>query len=541
MASGFDLIFVNFSDGSGDIISNAQHLRLFLNTVINKIYRDNKTEEIVLVAPSMSGIISRIALTEMEKANENHYVKIWISYDSPHKGANIPIALQHNIDYGCGFAIYGKTFQAKRDMLNSPAAKQLLKHHFTSYTGISYPTKEHVDLQNYLNSLGFPKTSKNYGITNGGRALLYSNTGVQIVKFSLNTNTSYLKGWGQNNSSNNFTLAISNRKWAKEETINSSNQIPMDNDPVVLHAGLYSINKSLINSDKNQIKEEDVNTKWSSFIPTVSALAQEIKAQSAHYTWDKFTNCNDNTSGKIKTPFDEIYGMKTNEEHVKISTTTNNYISSEFKEYSKTTVRPIVRNGSVIKQTISGKLAYTVTDTILFGNTGNGNTFTVDNNGDVNIRAGKSIRFLNGFKAVAGASMTAKIARITPSTIQGPTTTQTLKMEISQNADPTKASPFEGKTYNYSEKENLATEIKTELQLKVFPNPAQEEITLIISGIIGNEAQIEIFNSIGSVVFSEKISNSDTYHLNISNLESGVYFLKVRNQQMEANQRIIKL
>jgi len=541
LANGFDLVFVNFFDGSGDIISNAKYLRIFLNTVINKQYRDNKTEEIVLVSPSMSGLISRIALTEMEKANENHFVKIWISYDSPHKGANIPIALQHNIDYGCGFAIYGKSFQAKRDMLNSTAAKQLLKHHFSSYTGISYPAKEHVDLQNYLNSLGFPKNSKNYGITNGGTTVLYPSAGVQIVKFSLNTNTTYLKGWGQNNGTGTYTLSVSNRKFANEVTIKSSNQIAMDNAPGGWHAGLYSINKNFINDDKDQIKEEDINTKWSSFIPTVSSLGHEITANSIHYTWDKFTNCNDNTSGKIKTPFDEIHGMKSNEEHVKISIATSNYVTNEFKEYSKTTVRPIVRSGSIIKENINGKIAYTVTDTILFGNTGNGNTFSIGTTGDVNISAGKSIRFLNGFKVSAGANMSAKIVRITTSPIQGPATTQTWKTDKAPNADPTKASPYEGKTYDYSEKEDIASEIKSELQLNIFPNPAYNRVSLNINGIVGNNAQIEVYNTIGSLVFSEKISNNGTYHLDISNLESGVYFVKVKNEKTEANQRIIKL
>ena len=536
---GYDLIFVNFKEGTGDIFKNAASFRGFMNTVINKELRDSLTEESVVVGPSMGGIITRMALTQMEKAGEEHFVKIWISFDSPQKGANIPIALQHNIVFGTSFFYIGDIFTAKKKALDSKASMQLLKHHYSMSDGVSHPTKDYIQMFNYLDTLGYPKLSKNYGITNGGRTILYTDAGIQITQFSLNKKNTLLFGWSQHNSPGTFQLAHNDRQLGSPQIVKSESQLPLDNAPGGWHDGVNSLNFSPKNNEIKNLNKESVNNKWACFIPTSSAMGCDVNGNTIYSTWENFTTCNDNTSSKMKTPFDEIHGMETNEEHTKISAQTGEYVIDEFQEYMTSTVRPIVRVGKPINQTIKGKVAYLVIDTIQFGNTGNGNTYTLTNTADINIRAGKSIRFHQGFKAVAGSKMSAKIVAISATPYSS--TAGSYKSAYVENANSFDPSPYVGKVYDYSENEITPLVIKDDITLNVFPNPTERIVNIAVDGLNGNQSTLEIYDALGNTVFSQSISNNGTYQLDSSFLQSGVYFIKVKSNNSEAYQRLVKL
>ncbi len=47
----------------------------------------------------MGGVIARYALRKMEDAGMEHQVSLYISHDSPHLGANVPL--------GALYALYG--------------------------------------------------------------------------------------------------------------------------------------------------------------------------------------------------------------------------------------------------------------------------------------------------------------------------------------------------------------------------------------------------------------------------------------------------
>lgn len=536
---GYDLIFVNFIDGAGDIISNASYFRGFLNSIINTSLRDEYSEESTIIGPSMGGIITRVALKQLENANEDPFVKIWISFDAPQKGANIPIALQHNINYACTVSSVNEHFIGKLNIINSKAARQLLKHHVSVPYGISRSTADYDQLQNLLNNIGYPNFSKNYGITNGGKSVLYSPAGIKIVNFKSSMSAVNLQGWSQNNSSGTFVLAQNNAIIGGKnslEIVKSESQIPMDNAPGGWNDALNSLN---FNPKNKQTPANDVNNKWACFIPTASAFGQAITSTSIHKTWESFTNCSDNISGKIKTPFDEIYGMETNEEHTKISAQTGKYITDEFKDYMKSTIRPVLRSGAAINQFVKGKVAYLVIDSIQLASTGNGNTYTLTKTAEVNLRAGKSIQFHKGFKAVAGAKMSAKIAKLSPTPYQ--TTAGKYKSASAPSANPASPSPFLGKVYDYSTKENSAKAISDNVILNVFPNPAENTVSINIEGLNGNQSTLEIFNALGTTILKEVISASGVYQMDISILESGVYFFKVKSENSEAYQRVVKL
>ena len=93
---GWDIIVVNFHDGAGLIQKNA----FVVEEVIHKVNQVKKgTMPIILVGPSMGGLVTKYALLDMETNKENHNVALWVSFDSPHTGANIPAGVQAFLSY----------------------------------------------------------------------------------------------------------------------------------------------------------------------------------------------------------------------------------------------------------------------------------------------------------------------------------------------------------------------------------------------------------------------------------------------------------
>lgn len=140
---GYDVVIVNHPtyfrgsteiDGGADFIErNAlTHVQLYqqLNTLLNQ---NNSTEELIIVGPSMGGLISRYALSYMETNNIDHNTRLWVSIDSPHLGANIPIGLQSLINQAAPNNVAAQDFVDNQ--LGSTAAKQQLIEQFNGWNG----------------------------------------------------------------------------------------------------------------------------------------------------------------------------------------------------------------------------------------------------------------------------------------------------------------------------------------------------------------------------------------------------------------------
>ena len=55
--------------------------------------------ENVVIGPSMGGLISRYALNYMESIGVDHETRLYVSFDTPHAGANVPIGFQHMFNH----------------------------------------------------------------------------------------------------------------------------------------------------------------------------------------------------------------------------------------------------------------------------------------------------------------------------------------------------------------------------------------------------------------------------------------------------------
>ncbi|WP_291120137.1 S8/S53 family peptidase [Flavobacterium sp. UBA6135] len=83
---------------------------------------------------------------------------------------------------------------------------------------------------------------------------------------------------------------------------------------------------------------------------------------------------------------------------------------------------------------------------------------------------------------------------------------------------------------------NLATNELT--NFSVFPNPASDKITLMVSNDLTKNAQIEIFNSLGQKIYQSSVP--DSREINISGYNSGVYFLKISDGKFSTVKKIAK-
>lgn len=82
--------------------------------------------------------------------------------------------------------------------------------------------------------------------------------------------------------------------------------------------------------------------------------------------------------------------------------------------------------------------------------------------------------------------------------------------------------------------EVLANEDFTDLvkDLKIYPNPTANDLTLNLININNLDLNFLIIDVNGKVLRNEKINGNET-NISVSNLPSSIYFLKVLNQNQE--------
>ena len=70
----------------------------------------------------------------------------------------------------------------------------------------------------------------------------------------------------------------------------------------------------------------------------------------------------------------------------------------------------------------------------------------------------------------------------------------------------------------------------------IYPNPVENEIIVSSEEII---EEITIYNVLGTMVYAEQCTTNNV-RLNVSDLSSGVYFVKLRTANAETVSRIVK-
>ncbi len=81
---------------------------------------------------------------------------------------------------------------------------------------------------------------------------------------------------------------------------------------------------------------------------------------------------------------------------------------------------------------------------------------------------------------------------------------------------------------------------KSSFDFKVSPNPSNGHLNLQLNKEIKN-AKISIINYLGEIIYSTEALSSQFINLDINNIESGSYLIKIETDNMTMTKKWIKL
>lgn len=347
---GFDIVVLNAPiyntdgkniDGGGDFIQRNAMVLIELITFLNQ--EKVGDEELVVLGPSMGGLIARYGLGFMEANSLPHETRLYISFDSPHKGANIPISLQYLINYLAQELGDPQALALVDQVLNSPAAKEMLYDHLLGHLLVGSPTQQDPTkllpagapdfrdaFQAELDGLGFPQGVRNVAMINGaGNGLTTGMAGMQIVDTTLDLGAGItadvnLHFTPEANQSMNVTLFETFFAGFPISTFEAEAQALTTVDGIDASPGGVSfISNALGGGGGNPALQAFIAALEQdefSFIPTISALALETEND-----WFAIPDLNDS-------PFVNFHIPLTNERHVEPTTQNIAFALAEIRQ-----------------------------------------------------------------------------------------------------------------------------------------------------------------------------------------------------------------
>jgi hypothetical protein len=163
LAQGIDVVLLGFGVRHAHVQANAG---VAAACVRRAIAERAGSAPLVVGGVGVGGLITRYALAEMETRGEDHQTATYLSYDSPHNGAWIPLILQQLAHFSQSLAPAGQA-----DLIRSPAAQQVLWAWVESarYSGpVATASLLRVEFLEDLRRVGwFPVRPRKLGVANG--------------------------------------------------------------------------------------------------------------------------------------------------------------------------------------------------------------------------------------------------------------------------------------------------------------------------------------------------------------------------------------
>ncbi len=376
---GYDLVVLNYeaiylspTDGTTPILGGADYIQRNAFTLIELINTINNlkvgSEENVVIGPSMGGLISRYALRYMEQNTMDHETRLHISFDAPHRGANVPIGIQYLFNYMVnGDPGITEAEPLVSGLLNSAAVKQMLIDHYLGHvdgSGVIQDNSTHTpkgapnfrnDFQNELDAMGFPQNVRNVAITNGsGNGQMTGSPGLELINHTFDTGPVPFPPFGNINTraimSVHFTpeanqnIEVTNfigqgflfGAWFDAFTFNANAQSTSTSDGLDSAPGGQFDMFSFDDGSNPLISEfvDNLNSQYFNFIPTLSGLAISNEPN-----WYSNPNTNDS-------PFANTYIPSNNEPHV---TLTQGNVAFALAEIFEETLSITVETTTVFK------------------------------------------------------------------------------------------------------------------------------------------------------------------------------------------------
>lgn len=168
LSAGRDVILLGFDVRHTYIQANSGVL---ISCIQQAIARRLGNEPLVVGGVSMGGMIARHALAVMEREGQDHQTRTYLSYDTPHNGAWIPLILQQ-MAYFFEDVPPGQTSEpSQAELIRSAAAQQLLYAWVpdSRYSGeVATASPLRVEFVEELRGLGdFPAIPRKLGVANG--------------------------------------------------------------------------------------------------------------------------------------------------------------------------------------------------------------------------------------------------------------------------------------------------------------------------------------------------------------------------------------
>ena len=371
---GYDVIVLNFPnyntletgvirDGGADYIErNAMVLIKLIQQVNDSLQHNGSSEKLVIIGPSMGGQISRYALKYMENNSMNHNTRLFVAFDSPNLGANIPLGLQGAIWFGAYINNDEFSLDKYTNSIRSIAARQMLIHQIRDsliyipllfdtllmHYPLTTPDVFRSNWQNSINNLGFPNNLRKIALINGNTGGMWQNYCADMLHYKV-TKASWpqqgstlaeirVKNLPSNGSSCNVfygfikqtgeaTLSYSGNIYgnidATAGSFYNTNQLVKDN----LRTGHFFVkNWPFWPFQVNGVGAiNNFSGNYNTFIPSVSALG----FNNPNFNWANDIG-NRNLVCNNEIPFDNYFTAKTNEEHVHVSEAAAKWIMEEI-------------------------------------------------------------------------------------------------------------------------------------------------------------------------------------------------------------------
>ncbi|WP_406252596.1 alpha/beta hydrolase [Streptomyces atratus] len=156
---GHDVILLGFHERSASILDNSRTAQA---AIMHAIAERQSDTPLAVGGFSMGGLVTRHALAKLEMQRIDHRTALYFSYDSPHRGAWIPVALQ-------AFAHYIKDLDSRfSDQINSPAAQQLLWRHIEKWDDTPDQSELRAQFLAEMTAVGeWPRRPRLIGVANG--------------------------------------------------------------------------------------------------------------------------------------------------------------------------------------------------------------------------------------------------------------------------------------------------------------------------------------------------------------------------------------
>jgi len=347
---GYDFVALNaplYSTDGKDIDGGADYIQRNAMVLIELIELINSQkvgdDELVIIGPSMGGLIARYGLSYMEQNGMDHETRLYISFDSPHLGANIPVSFQYLLNYFAKDQDNAEAQFVVDNVLNSPAAKEMLIDHYSGHllAGSDFEQDPNLLLpvgapnfrdafQAELDNLGFPNDVRNVTMINGsGQGITTGTPGMQMIDIELDLGSGvtadlilhFAPAAGETINITEFTayfvgipiasFGADAESFAFTDGLDSSPGGMGD-----ITSGLEDIDNPIIEAFLENLEQEAY-----SFIPTISALAIE-----SENNWYAIPNISES-------PFVNTFIPSENEEHVTLTQGNADFALDEIRYF----------------------------------------------------------------------------------------------------------------------------------------------------------------------------------------------------------------